>query len=104
TSARKLTLAQAAMLATLTRAPSVFSPRRDLARAQERASSVLDSMVETGAITEAEAADAKAHPAVVVDNDSLDARNFFLDTAADQALKLAGANGAAPKADLIVHT
>ena len=30
TSARNLTLAQAAMLATLTRAPSVFSPRRDL--------------------------------------------------------------------------
>src|SRR6266404_5524121 len=37
TSARQLTLAQAAMLATLTRAPSVFSPRRDLLRAQQRA-------------------------------------------------------------------
>src|SRR5258708_38325786 len=33
-SARDLTLAQAAMLATLTRAPSAFSPRRDLSRAQ----------------------------------------------------------------------
>ena len=45
-SARSLTLAQAAMLATLTRAPSVFSPRRDLLRAQQRASLVLDSMVD----------------------------------------------------------
>ena len=53
TSARNLTLAQAAMLATLTRAPSVFSPRRDLLRAQQRASLVLDAMVENGAITEA---------------------------------------------------
>ena len=63
TSARQLTLAQAAMLATLTRAPSVFSPRRDLLRAQQSASLVLDSMVDNGAITEAEAAQARAHPA-----------------------------------------
>src|SRR5215469_1043881 len=40
-SARQLTVAQAAMLATLTRAPSVFSPRRDLAAAQARANRVL---------------------------------------------------------------
>src|ERR1700761_9296293 len=46
-SARNLTLAQAAMLATLTRAPSVFSPRRDLLKAQQRAARVLDSMVAT---------------------------------------------------------
>src|SRR3569833_2201234 len=64
-SARNVTLAQAAMLATLTRAPSVFSPRRDLLAAQQRATWVLDAMVETGAITEAEAADARTHPAVL---------------------------------------
>ena len=45
-------LPQAAMLATLTRAPSVFSPRRDLPRAQARAALVLDAMVETGAISQ----------------------------------------------------
>ena len=101
-SARQLTLPQAAMLATLTRAPSVFSPRRDLARAQERASLVLDAMVDTGAITKAEAREAKLHPAIVVDNASVDARNFFLDTAADQALQLAGQRGG--NADLVVHT
>jgi penicillin-binding protein 1A len=104
TSARNLTLAQAAMLATLTRAPSVFSPRRDLARAQQRAATVLDSMVETGAITAAQAADAKARPAVVVDNASADARNFFFDTAADQAKELAAQNGVPPNTDMIVHT
>jgi penicillin-binding protein 1A len=103
-SARKVTLAQAAMLATLTRAPSVFSPRRDLLKAQQRASLVLDAMVETGAVTEDEAADARAHPAEVIDRAKLDARNFFLDTAADRARQLASQNGAAPAADLIVHT
>jgi penicillin-binding protein 1A len=104
TSARNLSLAQAAMLATLTRAPSVFSPRRDLLRAQQRASLVLDAMVDTGAITEDQAADARAHPAIVIDRASLDARNFFLDTAADQARQLATRDGVAPTSDLVVHT
>jgi penicillin-binding protein 1A len=104
TSARELTLAQAAMLATLTRAPSVFSPRRDLLRAQQRASLVLDSMVDDGAITEAQADEARAHPAVITDRAVTDARNYFLDTAADEATKLATVNGVAPNADMVVHT
>src|SRR3954469_5909935 len=104
TSARQLTLAQAAMLATLTRAPSVFSPRRDLLRAQQRASLVLDSMVDNGAITEAQAADARAHPAQIIDRVSLDARNYYLDTAADEATRLATVDGKAPAADMVVHT
>ncbi len=104
TSARQLTLAQAAMLATLTRAPSVFSPRRDLLKAQQRASLVLDSMVDNGAITEADATQARAHPAEIIDRASVDARNYFLDTAADEATKLTTVNGVPPKADLIVHT
>jgi penicillin-binding protein 1A len=103
-SARQLTLAQAAMLATLTRAPSVFSPRRDLLRAQQRASLVLDSMVENGAISEADAASARAQPAAIIDRAVVDARNYFLDTAADEATRMATVNGVAPKADLIVHT
>jgi len=104
TSARQLTLAQAAMLATLTRAPSVFSPRRDLLKAQQRASLVLDSMVENGAISEASAAEARAHPAEIIDRASVDARNYFLDTAADEATRVATVNGVAPSADMTVHT
>jgi penicillin-binding protein 1A len=104
TSARELTLAQAAMLATLTRAPSVFSPRRDLLRAQQRASLVLDSMVDDGVITQASADEARAHPAVIIDRASTDARNYFLDAAADEASKLATVNGQAPSADMVVHT
>ncbi len=104
TSARQLTLAQAAMLATLTRAPSVFSPRHDLLRAQQRASLVLDSMVDNGAITEAQAEEARAHPAIITDRTGADARNYYLDTAADEAMKLATVNGVAPSADMVVHT
>ncbi len=103
-SAKDLSLAQAAMLATLTRAPSAFSPRRDLARAQERADIVLRAMVETGAITQADADDAKAHPAIVVDRAVVDARNFFLDTAGDEARARASAQGRVLSGDLLVHT
>lgn len=104
TGARHLTLAQAAMLATLTRAPSVFSPRRDLLRAQQRASLVLDSMVNNGAITQGQADEARAHPAVITDRASSEARNYFLDSAADEATRMATVNGVAPSADMLVHT
>jgi penicillin-binding protein 1A len=103
-SARDLTLPEAAMLATLTRAPSVFSPRRDLAKAQERARTVLQTMVETGAITQKQADDAIATPAVIADLGVMDSRNFYLDTAADEAMKKATIDGKEPTSDLIVHT
>ncbi len=103
-SARDLTLAQAAMLATLTRAPSVFSPRRDLLRAQQRATFVLDAMVQTGAITETQAAQARAHPAVVIDRSRENARNWFLDTAADRARDLVAKAGGPTNADMVIHT
>jgi penicillin-binding protein 1A len=103
-SARELTLPEAAMLATLTRAPSVFSPRRDLAKAQARAKKVLENMVETGAISQTEADAAIAAPAVVADRGVMDARNFYLDTAADEAMKRATVDGKEPTNDLIVHT
>ncbi|HEY1630650.1 MAG TPA: PBP1A family penicillin-binding protein [Rhizomicrobium sp.] len=104
-SARDLTLSEAAMLATLTTAPSVFSPRRDLAKAQARARIVLHAMVKDGAITKEDAAKADAAPAAVADHTQTDARNYYLDTAADEATKLiAGAGGNPPTSDLVVHT
>ncbi len=101
-SARNLTVAEAAMLATLTRAPSAFSPRRDLAAAQARASVVLRAMVQTGTITQAQADNARAHPAVVTDRSIQDARNYYFDTAADEVKGLIA--GKQVTGDLLVHT
>jgi penicillin-binding protein 1A len=61
--AGELSLAEAALLAGVIKAPSYFAPTRDLALARQRAGVVLDAMVEVGAATPAEAAAAKAHPA-----------------------------------------
>jgi len=103
-SARNVTIAEAAMLATLTRAPTAFSPRRDLDAAQTRANLVLRAMVETGAITQAQADDARANPAQMSDHSITDARNYFLDTAADEATRLVAGSGLMHTSDLIVHT
>ncbi len=92
------------MLATLTRAPSVFSPRRDLPKAQARAQIVLRAMVETGAISQAEADAARANPAAITDHVAADAQNYYFDTAADEARRLATRDGVPPGVDLIVHT
>jgi penicillin-binding protein 1A len=99
-SARHVNLAQAAMLAALTRAPSVFSPRRDLAAAQDRAARVLAAMADMGAIRADQASEAAAHPATIIAR-PVDSHSYFLDAAAEEARKLAGDAG--PGA-LIVHT
>ena len=63
--ASELSLAEAAMLAGVIRAPSTFAPTRDLALARKRAAVVLAAMVEEGQASHAQAAAAAAHPATI---------------------------------------
>src|SRR5205085_2292846 len=44
------------------------------------------------------------HPAVISDHSVVDSRNYYLDAAADSAMKLATVGGEAPSSDLVVHT
>jgi penicillin-binding protein 1A len=87
-SAREVTLQEAAMLAALTRSPSVFSPRRDLPKAQQRANLVLDAMVGTGGTTLAQAEKGKAHPATIADHEEDLARSYFFDAAASEVKRV----------------
>ena len=59
---KDITLPEAAMLAGLIQAPSYLSPYRHPERAMDRRNTVLEAMVENGAITRAEADKAKAAP------------------------------------------
>ena len=61
----ELSVAEAAMLAGLIKAPSEYNPIRNLEAARQRAAQVLDAMVETGAIDTKTAAEAKTAPAEV---------------------------------------
>ncbi|MBK1637945.1 hypothetical protein CKO24_02610 [Rhodothalassium salexigens DSM 2132] len=64
-SARRLSLAEAALLAGLVKAPSAYAPTNDPERAFERASVVLGAMVDAGLITEMAARRARAEPAAI---------------------------------------
>jgi penicillin-binding protein 1B len=59
---KDITLPEAALLAGLIQAPSYLSPYRHPERALDRRNTVIESMVETGAITRAQADKAKATP------------------------------------------
>ena len=87
-SAREVTLAEAAVLAGLPKAPSRFAPSSNLEAARRRAGHVLDAMVENGNITEAEARQARQHPAQVVSRDAPDSENYFLDWVYDRVGQL----------------
>ncbi len=95
-SARNVSLWQAAVLAGLPRAPSRFSPRVDPAAAAARGREVLAAMAETGAITEAQAAEAGRQLAFPV---PADGAGWFADWASQAAEAVVPEN-----ADAVVRT
>jgi penicillin-binding protein 1B len=82
---RQLDLAQCAMLAGIIQRPSYFNPFRHPDRAIDRRNLVLDSMVETGAITKEVAEQAKQEPLRLAPA-SVDASEapFFVDLVRDE--------------------
>ena len=82
---RQLDLAECAMLAGIIQRPNYFNPFRHADRTIERRNLVLDSMVETGAITKEEAERAKAEPLHLTPG-SVDASEapYFVDLVHDQ--------------------
>jgi len=88
---RQLDLAECAMLAGIVNRPNRLNPFRHLEAATERRNLVLDSMVETDAITPAEAEKAKAEP-VRLAPPNVDASEapYFVDLVHDQILQRMG--------------
>ncbi|ANY82068.1 penicillin-binding protein [Microvirga ossetica] len=88
---KELSLAEAAMLAGLVRAPSQLAPTRNLGGAKERADTVLQAMVDTGAITSEQAEAARAEPVNLrVPPETPPGTNYFVDTAAADVRRLLG--------------
>jgi 1A family penicillin-binding protein len=86
-----LTLAEAAMLAGLIKAPSQFNPLSNIEAAQARAATVLDAMVADGVIDSQAANLAKAHPATPKLSPQLaQARSWFADWIKTKAAAVAG--------------
>jgi penicillin-binding protein 1A len=78
-SARKVTLAEAAMLAGLVKSPSRLAPNRNPEGAERRAQTVLSAMAEAGFITEAQAKATIDHPAYAVKPASAGTINYVAD-------------------------
>lgn len=82
---KNLTLPEAAMLAGIVQRPSYLSPYRHPERVLERRNLVLDSMVETGAITRQQADHAKASPLkLAAPNVEASDAPYFVDLVKDQ--------------------
>jgi len=88
---RQLNLAESAMLAGIIQRPNYFNPFRHPDRVLERRNLVLDSMVETGAITKDQAERAKAEP-LHLSAQSVDASDapYFVDLVREQLVQKLG--------------
>jgi len=82
-SARLVTVAEAATLAALLKAPSRYAPTRNPELAESRAQLVLAAMHEEGYIDEAEAKNALAAPAQVVSTHTSASENYAADWVMD---------------------
>ncbi len=89
-SAREVTLAEAAVLAGLLKAPSRFAPTRDPEAAASRARLVLQAMVEAGFITANEAQLAETNPARVRPTSPGGSNGYVADYVADQVELILG--------------
>ncbi len=91
--AGELSLAEAAMLAGLVRAPSQLAPTRNFGGAKERQEIVLQAMVETKAITGAEAEAARAQPVKLrTPPETPPGSNYFVDMVAGDVRRLLGSS------------
>ncbi len=98
--AKDLTLGESALIAGLLKAPNRYSPTADLARAERRATVVLDVMVKTGRISAEERAAAFAAPVHVQRSQASPAALYFVDWLAPQVRRITGDTDA----DLLVET
>ncbi|MBO6541709.1 MAG: PBP1A family penicillin-binding protein [Alphaproteobacteria bacterium] len=99
-SARDVTLAEAALLAGLIKAPSRYAPTNDLLRAQRRGELVLRRLVDANVLTEGQVFAARATPATIVERTPREGSQYFVDWIASEIdILLPGISG-----QLIVET
>ncbi len=78
---KDITLAEAAMLAGLFKAPSKYAPHANLPAARARANDVLSNLVDAGFMTEAQVFGARQNPATPVERKRDSSPDYFLDWA-----------------------
>jgi penicillin-binding protein 1A len=98
--AAKLTVREAAALAAILKSPTAYDPADNPEKSAERTKLVLDAMVETGAITEAERDKAMAQTPKVWKQAPTEPAQYFIDWLDAQTRAAVGT----PRQDLVVET
>ncbi|MEZ5923901.1 MAG: PBP1A family penicillin-binding protein [Hyphomicrobiaceae bacterium] len=87
-SIRDVTLAEAALLAGLPKAPTKYAPHINLAAARARADEVLTNMVQAGFMTEGQVHGARLNPAQPIQTGLASSPDWFLDWAYEEAKRI----------------
>jgi penicillin-binding protein 1A len=103
-SVKDVTLAEAAMLAGLFKAPSKYAPHNNLPAARARAADVLSNMVDAGVLTEGQVFAARRNPATPVDRKQEISPDYYLDWAFLEAKRLADAGALGSDRVLTIRT
>lgn len=85
----EVSIAEAAMLAGLFKAPARYAPHINLPAARARANEVLSNLVQGNLMTEGQVVGARRNPASVVDRGDTDAPDYFLDWAFEETKRIA---------------
>jgi penicillin-binding protein 1A len=92
-SVRNITLAEAALMAGLYKAPTKYAPHVNLPAARARTSEVLSNLVEAGFYSAGQVHAARLHPAKVVENRTTNSPDWFLDWAFEEVQRVAQGKG-----------
>jgi len=103
-SARDITLAEAAMLAGLFKAPTKYSPTVNLPAARARANDVLSNLVDAGFMTEGQVYAARRNPATPIDQTAQNSPDWYLDFAYNEVKGLAAVGKLGNDRILVVRT
>jgi penicillin-binding protein 1A len=103
-SIKDVTLAEAAMLAGLFKAPTKFAPHVNLPAARARAADVLNNLVDAGFMTQSQIFTALRNPATPVERERIDSPDWYLDWAFQEVKRLALAGKLGPDRVLTVRT
>jgi len=86
-SVRDVSMAEAAMMAGLFKAPTKYAPHINLATSRARANEVLSNLVEAGFYTSGQVYNARLNPATPIENRETNSPDWFLDYAYEEIRK-----------------
>lgn len=92
-SVREITLAEAAMLVGLFKAPTKFAPHLDLPASRARANVVLSNLVDAGFMTAGQVHGARLNPARPIETRSTYSPDWYLDWAFEEIQRVAEGRG-----------